>query len=189
MIILLNYPIESRTIHTIKQQTNTPSNLKLIEQRYNQLGTENVYQYIIDHVMNNPDLYGADVSSLVKEGRYSEAVDLTASNERTMVHFGYVFDRVYDKTFADVSSPDSKLIITLPYNTTKPSNVDMFIGWTVNESEYEIDHIEDHEGIRAKQGYTLCHTHNEWMRNNKHHYDIFFDGNNEQQIIEYIRQL
>jgi hypothetical protein len=189
MIILLNYPIESSAANTIKQQTNTPSNLKLIEQRYNQLGTDNVYQYIINHVITNPELYGADVSLLVKEGRYSEAVDLTASNERTMVHFGHLFDDVYNNTFADITDTDSKLVITLPHNTNKPSNVDVFIGWAVSESEYEVDHMEEHEGIPAKQSYTICDAHNKWMRNNKHLYDVFFDGNIEQEVLDYIRQL
>jgi hypothetical protein len=153
------------------------------------LGTESIYQYIIDHVISNPGLYGAAVSSLVKEGRYSEAVDLTASNEKTMIHFGHLFDGVYSKTFADITETNSKLVITLPHNTTKPSNVDVYIGWAVSETEYEVSHMEEHEGIAVQQSYTLCHAHNQWMRNNKHHYDVFFDESSEQEIIDYIRQI
>lgn len=189
MIILLNYPIESQSAYKIKQQTNTPTNLRMIEQQYNRLGTKNVYEYMVNHVISNPGLYGKEVSALVKQGQYSEAVDATAENERTMVHFSHLFDDVYAKTFAEIKGGDSKLVITFPHNTTKPSNVDIFVGWTVSETEYEVDHMEEHEGIRAMQGHTICDAHNKWMKNNKHIYDVFFDGSVEQEVLEYIQQL
>lgn len=188
MIILLNYTIETRFAHSIKTQTNTQPNLRLIEDHYARLGAKNVYHHMIKHVVDNPGLYGSDVSLMVKEGQFNEAIDLALNNDCVMINLGYMFDDVYQKAFSDITSA-SKMVITLPHITTKPTNVDFLIGWAVAERDFEVDHMEEHEGISAKQGHHVCCNHNQWMRENKHIYDMFFDGSSEEEVTDYIRRL
>lgn len=189
MIILLNHTIETQAIYEVKKQTNTPSGLSLLEQQYTKMGIVDVYSYITHHVATNPSLYGERVSQLVNAKQYNEAVDATLSGERTMLHMGYMFDAAYEAIFAELQSKDSKLVITLPYNTKKPSNVDVFMGWAVAEQDYSAVHMEEHEGIEASRGQQICEIQNQHMIDTAFNYDVFLNKQSPKQLIDYINTL
>ena len=189
MIILLNHTIETQAIYEVKKQTNTSSGLSLLEQQYSKNGIVDVYNYITNHVATNPSLYGEKVSELVNAKQYNEAVDATFSGDRTMLHMGYMFDSAYEAIFAELQSEDYKLVITLPYNTKKPANVDVFIGWAVAEQDYSAVHMEEHEGIEASRGQRICEVQNQHMIDNAFNYDIFLNKQSPKQLIDYINTL
>ena len=192
MVILLSYTFESQTAHIIQRAINTPQQDSLIEALHRGDQKVEIRDYLIDIVKQHPEVYGHGVGDEWAQGNFSTSIIEAAQDGTLMDKFSFCFEKMFEQLFTEVIArlpSDQKILLIYPVISYKPQGVDHFIGWAVNDQEYGIQHMKEHEHIEKEAAIEISNIHNNWMRDNKQLYDKFFDQTSREEIIEYIKGL
>ena len=87
------------------------------------------------------------------------------------------------------NSSEERVIVPMTICTDKLECFDKFVGYAVPESEFDVDHMAEHEGITIENARKLMLAHNKWLRANKNKFDLFIDGKSKEEVVELIKSL
>lgn len=84
---------------------------------------------------------------------------------------------------------EGHILVPLTMCTEKLDAFDLFVGYAVDEAEFDFEHMAEHEGISEENAKTIMSNHNEWLRDNSEIFDLFIDGSTKEEAVELIKNL
>ena len=142
-------------------------------------------------ITNIKKVYPASVVNRFVERDFNTLIE-NFSDEALIEFFEIAFkgvnDLIYYRFEANTYSQHDltgKIVLPIGYDGTRPNDV-IYIGWV---SDQPVDHLMEHEGLTEHNAIRMQKALNTILRKNKDVFDVFFDGNSTEEILEYIQSL
>lgn len=142
-------------------------------------------------VSNIKQAYPSNIANWFVNRQFNNVVEFFSDDE-LIKFFETAFykanDLIYYRFEADtygVYNLSGKVVMPIGFDGTRPQNA-IFIGWV---SEQSADHLMDHEGLTEANAKRVQLALDTILRKNKGMFDVFFDGNSTEEVMEYIRSL
>lgn len=84
---------------------------------------------------------------------------------------------------------EGHILVPLTMCTEKLDAFDLFVGYAVDEAEFDFEHVAEHEGVSGETAKTIMSSHNDWLRDNSEIFDLFIDGSTKEEAVELIKNL
>jgi len=95
----------------------------------------------------------------------------------------------FNDNIAKVDCEGHLLVVDQALVTKRLSAFDITVGVVLNPSDFDFDHLLQHEGLTKTQAKNVCNSCNAWMIKNKDIYDVFIENKTIPEIIDIVKAL
>jgi len=151
--------------------------------------------YFLDIITKNliHHKYSKDIVDAFKSGNYKYVFESFKDQESYIKFFEeafhdmnrFIFLKYEATTYLD-KELNGLVVLPIAYSGNRPQVPHTYIGWVTPHS---IDHLVTHENLSEEAANLFQESYSNFLRSHKDKFDVFFDGNSAEEIIEYMRSL
>jgi len=185
--ILLISTIESQFAGEIYREFNSLDTITKLYPLYN--GDAGIKISFLEKLLQDPNKYPTEFLQAFQTDDFSSIINYLTNNLIDL--FVELCTEVYDQQFSklsDINFENPALLSYVALNK-KPIGITHYVGWKINEVDYDYLHPIEHERITLEEAKILVSKHNQWLIDNRDSFDIFFDGNSKEEVFTALKAL